>query len=181
MRTRIGASSGHGSPAIARWAATTAATAASGSAKAAKKASPSVLTTAPPARPIASLSRPSCRATRPAQRAEPTARSSRVEPSMSVNTNVTDGPVGSPIREHLGTAGRAATGSVDGRLRLRPLPLGGDRGPNRLDVDDAVPREAGQQRGSVRLLPLELARRPPQSHPDLREHAPGEVLQLAAR
>ena len=90
-------SSGHVSAAIARCASTAAATADVGVSKAAKKASPSVLTTTPPRPSIAARSRSSWRATRAAQAAEPAARSSRVEPSISVNRNETAGPVGSAI------------------------------------------------------------------------------------
>ena len=95
---RTAARVGHGVGGERALAATTARGIRDGVANAAKNASPSVLTTTPPAPSIASRSSRSWLATTAAQAADPTRRSSRVEPSMSVNRNVTAGPVGSPIR-----------------------------------------------------------------------------------
>src|SRR5947207_15019627 len=72
----------------------------------------------------------------------------------------------------------AVDASVDGRSRLESAPLGGDRCPDRLDVDDAIVDEAAQDPGSILLFALELAGRPAEADPDLGQHAPGEMLQL---
>src|SRR5262245_37253935 len=111
----------------------------------------------------------------PAQRAEPTARSSRVEPSMSVKRKVTDGPVGSPMPGTSWHRRGVRNESVDGRPRLRPTALRGDPRPDRIEVDDAVVGQALEESRAICLVPLELAGRPPEPHPDLRQRAPGEV------
>ena len=121
IRTRIAPPSGHGSACSARCMSATAAVAAAASAKTAKNPSPSTWFSIPPWATSASRTIVRWRASNGRHAAVPSVDTSRVEPSMSVNRNVT-----SPV-------GRSGAATVSSGVVVRsggpPSPREGGRRP----------------------------------------------------
>src|SRR5919106_498539 len=181
MRTRMGPSGGHWCAATRRWASAAAATASAAEANTAKKASPSVRTSTPPWSRMAPRRMPWCSARTPGHRS-PRVRASLVDPSMSVNTNVTV-PVGSSVMQ---CSSSGIVTSLDAPF-LRGLPPGEGQslfpghgpplfpgGPHLLlgkVPPCSLPRivqQQGLRRGLAPDLPLQRLREAGQPHGPLR-------------
>ena len=115
MRTRTVAAAGHGSAPSARCASTTASSAAAASANTAKNPSPSTWSSWPPCAASAARISSRCRDRTGAQPEAPRAWTRRVEPSTSVNRNVTS-PVGRTGVVIAGPGSGAGRGAGHGTL-----------------------------------------------------------------